>query len=860
MRLFDTIKILLFLLIGLASAQQFTVSSAWYGKYVTIGTAWGDYDNDGNVDLYLSNGTQSYQWENLLYRNLGNGTFDSVTTAGSITTDVFTHGGAAWGDHDNDGYLDMLNGNPFTRSGGFFTNYAETKLYVNNQDGTFTDNTSMGDAGLESSSDSKIGAVWADFNNDGLLDMLESNAAFLGGQRAFTMFTNNGDGTYTTYTSNITTQGESGQAGLSWADFDEDGDMDVVTLSGTVAGNTVLWTNNGTDWDSTNILVGGGATGPNSQSATWFDYDNDGDLDLYIGLGADDNSNPQNNHLFRNDAGTLVEVTSGVGPIITDGTLTIGTAAADIDNDGDLDLFVGSDGGSANGYRNHLYINDGTGVFTDFGTAAPGDSNFTRSVAFADIDNDGDMDMMLGREGPNLMYINNGNVGTHWQQIKLVGNGTTINTSAIGALVKVTATIGGASKTLIRDVSAQTGRGSHNMLRKHFGLGDATSVSTIQVKWPGPGTLTSYTDLPVDKIMVYKYGTSTGTVDVIPSQNFMYLIGSSGGSVEFASASSTAGTLTITRTDSDPGSAGFSGSATAPDASTVTPNTVSPDKYWTMSETGLTSYGARVYIDISGIAGVSNADRLVIVQRANSGNAWVPLNTSRMGNTLYTTGTVSSLGEFGIGSNTADNALPVELASFEAASGDQRVELKWSTASELENAGFVIERADEGSDFFTEIASYKTNSALRGRISSNSLTEYSYTDVNLINGRGYRYRLSDVSIAGLRSELAVLEARPMVRITDFRLHPNFPNPFNPSTKITFDVPVSAGNAQVEINVYNSLGQLVTALYRGTLNPGSHQFEWNGTNRFGEQQSSGVYIVRASVGNRFVQTIKMLLVK
>ncbi|RMH61741.1 MAG: T9SS C-terminal target domain-containing protein [Calditrichaeota bacterium] len=862
---------ILFMSISTGFSQQFTGPIRTFGKYVTNGVSWNDYDNDGFYDIYMTNGFQSSSpllWENFLYHNLGNGLFDSVSTAGSIESDVFLSAGSSWGDFDNDGDIDVIVGEPLTHSSGsgfFSTYFSETKVYQNNNDGTFTDLTSMGDLGNEisggSTSQSHIGAIWVDYDNDGDLDVIESNATFLGGAQNFTMYRNNGDGTFTSISNNITAA-SSARAGFTAADFDEDGDIDIVTLAGNTGQNTTLWINTGTDFTET-VLLSGGST-YNSQSATWLDYDGDGDLDLYIAIAGDDSNVAQPNELFRNDNGTLVQVTSGVGPIISDAYLTLVTAAADYDNDGDIDIYTGVNGDltSSPAQHNALYTNNGSGVFTENTTTGIDTSGFAEGGSFADLDNDGDMDLMVGRQGKNYLYKNNGNSGTHWSEIECVGNGSTVNMSAIGALVKVTATINSSSKTQIRDVSPQTGRGSHNMLRTHFGLGDATYLSNITVRWPGPGTTTSYTDMPADKIMRYTFGTSTGTADVLASRTFLYLIGSSGGAVEFVSNTDVdGGTLTITRTDSDPGNAGYSGSATAPDGSTVTPNSVSNAKYWTMSESGLTgNYSARIYIDISGIAGVNNPDRLVILQRANSGSAWTPLNTSRTGNTLSTTGTVTTLGEFAIGSNTADNSLPVELSAFSLEAGDGKVVMNWKTASELENAGFVIERSVAGRDQFMEIASYQADDALKGQLYSNTETAYSFTDNSVVNGTTYTYRLWDVSLSGARTQLARQEARPMTVVSGYMLHRNYPNPFNPVTTILFDVPADEAQTPVKLTVYNSLGERIRVLFQGTLNSGSHRFEWDGTNQNGIQQASGVYILHATAGNRFSQTMKMLLVK
>ncbi len=849
------------------NAQQFaSPNTTDFGRYVTVGTCWGDFNNDGYIDVYMSNGEQGFQWENFLYKNNGDGTFDSLASAGTVTSHSYTHAGASWGDYNNDGWLDMVNANAFTRNvGGFSGNRSETKLYVNDQDETFTEVTSLGSFGAEATV-SKIAAVWADFDNDGFLDVLESNSTFLGTGSAFTAFTNDATGTNPTFSSesnNITSQGTSARAGLVWCDFDEDGDMDVVTLSGAVAQHTILWTNNGTNFDSTRILVGGGSTGPNSQSATWLDYDNDGDLDIYIGLGANDDSSPQANRLFRNDNGTLVEIVSGVGPIITDTDLTLVTVAFDYDNDGDVDIFMGTDGGTGTvpPYNNRLYENNGSGVFTENTSTPLDDEGFARSGAVADYDNDGDLDFMLGREGPNWFYKNNEmeNDGTRgWAGVLCQGNGTTINTTAIGSLVKLNASLNSSNYTQIRDVSAQTGRGSHHSFRQHFGLSDATKIDQLDVFWSTVNTTTSYTDLPINKNYVYAYGDLTATASTKTIDGFVYLFGNTGAGVELEShGDATVETITATRTNSDPGGT-FSGSATAPDASTVSPNIVASERYWTIT-TSLTTFTAEVYLDITGIAGISNPDKLVIMSRPNSGSAWTPHNTLRIGNTLYTNANLTSFSEFGIGANSSDNSLPVELTAFAANAGDGMVELNWATSSELENVGFIIERAMGENGVYEEIASYKTDDALKGQGNSSVAKEYAYTDYSAMNGQVYHYRLSDVSTNGLRTYHGTVEARPVQLISSFALHQNYPNPFNPSTTIEVDVPSSETRVKATISVYNAAGQKVADLFAGELQSGNHRFSWNGKNTYGKELGSGIYFIRLAAGS-FSASRKMVLIR
>ncbi|MCP5061061.1 MAG: CRTAC1 family protein [Ignavibacteriae bacterium] len=639
-------------LVSISLAQDpFQPPQETFGKYVTNSIAWGDYNNDGYTDVYMTNGLSAgfsiYYWENFLYKNNGNSTFDSVSAAGSIVSDQYLSGASGWGDYDNDGMIDMLVAEPLTRTtgGGPFTQrYSKNTLYGNNANNTFSIRSAASLVNEEQIS--KIVTGWLDFNNDGWLDAFVSQASFSGTAENHALYENNQDGTFTKI-SNTLTGGTSARGGFSSADFDEDGDMDLVTTSGTEGQSTVLWKNTGSDFSSTILIASGGTTDRVTNGVSWGDFDNDGLLDLIATNNSGSLDSKSINTLFRNDgAGNLVVVTTGVGSVITDQDLSAVSAWGDYDSDGDLDLFVGNDGRYTSGYRSRLYENDGTGVFSHKTTIFADSSSFSRSGAWADIENDGDLDFLLGREGYNRLFINNGNSNVHLT-IKCVGDGVNSNTSAIGALVKVNAEINSSTYTQVRDVSAQSGTGSHNDLRTHFGMGNAVMANSILVKWPGSVNSNMYTDLPTNKFIVFTQGDLDVTTDITKVQSFMYLFGNTGGSIEFTTADADGGSLNMVRTDSDPGGS-YSGitQATTPGGSTITPNSVYPDKFWTVIPTGLTGFTSTVYFDASGLTGSPNLDEVVLMKR--NGGDWTALNTSRIGNTLYAMN-INSFSDFAIG-------------------------------------------------------------------------------------------------------------------------------------------------------------------------------------------------------------------
>jgi len=845
------------------------------------GVAFGDYDNDGWVDLYITraNSTDGDAYLNLLFRNVS-GTLTKQTIAGVTDLDK-TSGSATWGDYDNDGDLDLYVAE--AQQGRNGTIHPNTFL-LNNGSGSFSVNPAYGVIVSQVEDARMVG--WGDYNNDGYIDVFVKRGFihfFAGDQPEVSSFFANSSGTGSSIPGSIgaiTTAGTDNiyktiQSGLAWCDFNNDGYMDIYSPRGSDKRNA-LWKNNGTTFVDDTPDPPLRAILTSTQGGSWGDFDNDGDMDLFTATKPE--SDVKHSYLFTNEstpsttAFTDVTASKG-GPINTDDYYIRGSGWGDFDNDGDLDLLVNATSSQSPVHENppsRLYENSGSPNYTfslrttldlDDGDGTLGNG---KGLAWSDIDNDGDLDFAISRFEEPYLYTNDGTTNKY-ASIQCVG--LTKNVSAIGTQVIVQANIPEqtSSTSQIREISGQTGFASQNDLRAHFGLGTASKIDQIDIKWLNSSggsarTTNTYTDMPVSKFMVFTEGTTTGTANVIKEQAFMYLIGNTGAAVEFETNTDTdGGTLTITRTNSDPGSAGFSGSATSDDATLVTPNVVSPARYWTIGTTGLTGFTAEVYIDITDVAGIGDADKLVILKRANSGAAWTPINTKRIGNTLYSDANNTSFSEFAIGGDSGDNSLPVELTSFTAVTGNQSIELKWETASELENLGYILEKSIQLDKSFVEIASYKDNVEMLGQGNSSVVNNYSFVDKDVINGQSYFYRLSDISIAGVRTYHSVIEASARQLITGFKLYPNYPNPFNPQTKLRFEIPTDKANTHVNLGIYNSAGKLVYELVSAELSSGVHEFTWNGTNKLGGKQASGVYFARFTASN-FVQTHKMILLK
>jgi hypothetical protein len=214
--------------------------------------------------------------------------------------------------------------------------------------------------------------------------------------------------------------------------------------------------------------------------ASWGDADNDGDLDLFVSTGQ--LGMYENWFYINNGDGSFTKITDS--PLANEATWSSGSAWGDYDKDGDLDLAVGGYDGD-----NLLFNNDGSGIFTKMeDNEFVDDGNYTEGLAWADIDDDGDLDIFTAKNnyfgGNNSLFLNNGN-NNNWLKIKLTGDGLYNNSQALGAKIFVYATIFGQPVMQMREVTAQSGggQGGQNELIQFFGLGDASFVDSVSVKW-----------------------------------------------------------------------------------------------------------------------------------------------------------------------------------------------------------------------------------------------------------------------------------------------------------------------------------------------------------------------------------------
>ncbi|WP_298546432.1 FG-GAP-like repeat-containing protein [uncultured Aquimarina sp.] len=435
-----------------------------------------DVNNDGWDDIFFSNGRSGGQ-NNMLYINNADGTFTTVT-GDDIVSDNSSSDGTSFADADNDGDLDAFMVTWASSPNGI--NY----FYRNNADGTFTlepNNVS----GILSTFSEMI--TWVDINNDQLLDIYFTNSA---GAAANRYYENQGDGSFLPVT-NLAITGEIlGTRSVDWIDYDNDGDCDLFLTNENNARNS-LFRNDGVDsfTQITNLSIVQDFR--NSGGSSWGDIDNDGDYDLFVA-----NYNNQNNQLFINDGGTFIEQTSSV--IASGGGFSFGSSFADFDNDGDLDLLV-CNAFLTGQQNNFVYINDGQGNFTQDTTSALAlQTGWTFGCAFGDYNNDGWLDVILANTlneaQTNSLFKNTGS-GNNWVKFNCIG--TTSNKSAIGATVKIRATINGTEVWQTRKITSSSGYNSQNSYAVHFGLGDATIIDELEITWP-VGDVERLTDLTVN--------------------------------------------------------------------------------------------------------------------------------------------------------------------------------------------------------------------------------------------------------------------------------------------------------------------------------------------------------------------------
>ena len=379
------------------------------------GGSWGDYDNDGDIDLFVAYDDGE---NNRLYQNNGDGTFTKILT-GDIVNDGGDSRMGSWGDYDNDRYLDIFVAN---------ANGQNNFLYKNNGNGTFTKITS---GAIINDGGNCQGTSWGDFDDDGYLDLFVSNYS---GPNF--IYKNNGNGTFTRLVDGDIANDTRNASSGNWVDFDNDGDVDLFVLNGDDQNNS-LYSNNG-DGTFNKITTGDIVNdGGHSAAACWGDYDNDGDVDLFV-------INIHEDFFYQNNGnGSFTRILRDA-EIVNTGTGGMAGSWGDYDNDGDLDLIVVYPDAI-------LYQNEGNRNFIKSTIA-----HHTGSVGISsgDYNNDGALDFFISHRPQDYLYLNEKNNTNNWINIKLVGKQS--NTTDIGAKLHIIASINGTEVHKMREIYGET--------------------------------------------------------------------------------------------------------------------------------------------------------------------------------------------------------------------------------------------------------------------------------------------------------------------------------------------------------------------------------------------------------------------
>jgi chitodextrinase len=468
---------------------------------------WGDYDRDGHQDL-LVDGRR-------LFRNLGppDWTFQDVTAQAGLDGLPGVNTGI-WGDYDNDGDLDL-----YLAGGGWSTSTPTRNDHLMRNNGPpdwdFTEVTN--EAGAVVDDYPSVAAAWGDIDGDGDLDLYVANYEN-GEMTAYwpdTLWMNDGDGTFTdaSTSSGIRAATEPGRS-IGFCDYDQDGDMDIHVGNYRLRPN-FLWRNDGTG-HFTNVAQAAGVTGDanyyqgygpyygHTIGAAWADWNNDGLFDLWEANLVHKYVSPEDIRGYicddskfyrakgapawdfedvRPSTGIATKPVGGAGTYRGD-ELYSGIAWADVDNDGDLDVYMPQVYGELDYAYSCLYINNGDGTFQDLGDIYGTRVWDTYGSAWADYDEDGDLDLATGGKTPfggayhNHLFRNSGNANGY---LRLILEGRGSNRDALGT--RVTAIVG--NTTMARQVEGSTSsHGQMGDLPVEFGLGRASSIDTVIIRFP----------------------------------------------------------------------------------------------------------------------------------------------------------------------------------------------------------------------------------------------------------------------------------------------------------------------------------------------------------------------------------------
>ncbi|MEM7228115.1 MAG: VCBS repeat-containing protein [Planctomycetota bacterium] len=489
-----------------------------------------DFDGDGRLDIVASSWGLRDQMR--FYRNRGDGTFEDRTSSAGLD--------GQWGglnlshaDYDNDGDADIL-----VLRGGWLFDAGEhpNSLLRNDGTGVFTDVTRA--AGMYSLKPSQT-AAWADYDSDGDLDVFIGCEPTSATRHASELWRNNGDGTFDDVAAVAGLAVDGVVKAVTFGDYNNDGRPDLYVSR--FGERNLLFRNAGKRADGTVWFIDktseAGVAEPINSFPTWFfDYDNDGWQDLMVGSFAgfdgdslDDialdylgmTSPGETARLYRNRGdGTFEDVSSRTSTKRV--LVTMGANFGDVDNDGWLDCYFGTGEPTMTTLvPNVMLRNDNGERFLDI-TTSGGFGNIQKGhgVAFGDLDHDGDQDMYVTMGGafegdlyPNLLFQNPGHENS-WVTIRCIG--TSSNRFAVGARIAVDVTTPDGPRTIHRVVGTGGSFGSSS-LQTEVGLGDATSIEAVTVRWPGASETVRYRDVAMNAVVELRQDATTATVITPPA-------------------------------------------------------------------------------------------------------------------------------------------------------------------------------------------------------------------------------------------------------------------------------------------------------------------------------------------------------
>jgi hypothetical protein len=770
---------------------------------------WGDYDNDGDLDILLTGNSNCCGPISRIYRNNGGGSFSDI---GAGLVGVY-YSSAVWGDYDNDGDLDIL-----------LTGYANccgpiSRIYRNNGGGSFSD-IGAGLVGVYYST-----AVWGDYDNDGDLDILLTGS----GSGYSRIYRNDGGGSFSDIGGSL--PGVS-QGSAVWGDYDNDGDLDIL-LTG--SGYARVYRNNG---GGTFADIGASLPGVSYSSAVWGDYDNDGDLDILL-TGAGPIS-----RVFRNNGGSFSDIGASL-----EGVYYSSAAWGDYDNDGDLDILIS--GYSSNFAQiSRVYRNQG-GSFSDISAAL--DGLYQGSAAWGDYDGDGDLDLLatgLSGSGLSRLYRNNvpGTANTPPTaptalQVAVVGTTATLSwnpaidaqTPSAGLTYNLRiGTSPGGSQIMAPMADGSTG------YRRVVRLGSADNDTHWSFSLSGvPVTSTLY--FSVQALDASFAGSPFGTEAVFSGAPIIQSVRDVGNdqgrrvrirwqrSIYDSQSSSTE----ITGYGVWRRVGAFKTSARP--ASPQPPRILTPPGSWDY----VLTVPARSDVNYSVVAPT-------LCDSTSAGRCFSVFFISALGTSAHVF--FDSAPDSGC---SVDNLSPMAPENLVASvQNTSHVFLTWHAVPDADFDYYAVYRG----------LTFGSLPSPSDRIGFT--TSLSFQDDGIQELRTYYYVVTAIDFAGNESPPSAYQAVHF-GTTDapppgprYSLEQNQPNPFNPMTRIAFEL---AQPSRVQLEVFGPSGGRLATLVNGTLAAGSHHVEWSALDQSGRPLPSGEYLYRLTAGS-FKATRKMVLVR